>query len=232
MGLGVIALLRTIFDAAPAYLESDRAGTDLAIATTLIHTLGAAGEVFDQLLSTAFASELTDKKLFDRLRGQLERNVIAASGGGPSDPKSFTRTPVLPSKSPNQDVWTLAASYLAGTPLVDFLEQPIKFVIPLEARFEHCHIVAGSGHGKSQTLQYLICQDLPAVAAGNRSIIVLDSQGDLIRNIAHLAEFGPDGPLHDRIVLIDPSDVEWPVSLNLFGCGSFETTQRNVETKA
>jgi len=45
------------------------------------------------------------------------------------------------------------------------------------------------------------------------------SQGDLIRNIANLAEFAPGGPLHDRVVIIDPTDVEYPVSLNLFDVG-------------
>ena len=31
--------------------------------------------------------------------------------------------------------------------------------------------------------------------------------------------FAPGEPLHDRIVIIDPKDVEWPVSLNLFDVG-------------
>jgi hypothetical protein len=57
------------------------------------------------------------------------------------------------------------------------------------------------------------------VAAGKRSVIVLDSQGDLIRNISQLKQFAPGGKLHDRIVLIDPTDVEYPVSLNLFDVG-------------
>jgi hypothetical protein len=41
----------------------------------------------------------------------------------------------------------------------------------------------------------------------------------LIRNIAQLAVFAPGGPLHDKIVIIDPTDVEYPVSLNLFDVG-------------
>ena len=50
-------------------------------------------------------------------------------------------------------------------------------------------------------------------------MIVIDSQGDLIRRISHLKLFAPGEPLHDRLVLIDPTDVEWPVSLNLFDVG-------------
>jgi hypothetical protein len=57
------------------------------------------------------------------------------------------------------------------------------------------------------------------VADGSRSIIVLDSQGDLIRTISSLKCFAPGEPLHERVVIIDPSDIEWPVSLNLFDVG-------------
>ena len=110
-------------------------------------------------------------------------------------------------------------TYLGGTPLIYLFDQTLDFTIPTKARFEHHHIIAGSGHGKTQTLQYLIANDLEAVVDGNRTVIVLDSQGDLIQNIANLAVFAPGGPLHDRIVIIDPSDVEWPVSLNLFDVG-------------
>jgi hypothetical protein len=50
--------------------------------------------------------------------------------------------------------------------------------LPLPIRFEHMHVIAGSGHGKTQLLQHLIAtDDLPAVACGERSLIVLDSQG-------------------------------------------------------
>lgn len=219
VALGLVALLRPILEAAPGYTQDAPVEDDLTIPIKLIHSLGAPGIVFDEVIETAFAKDLAEHGLFDRLRGQFERNVVAASGGNPADPSSFSRTPLMPSKSSIKEPSVLAETYLATTPILDFLKQSTEFVIPTEARFEHCHIVAGSGHGKTQTLQYLIAENLSAVAKGERSIIVLDSQGDLIENIAHLAEFAPGGPLHDRLVLIDPSDVEWPVSLNLFDVG-------------
>jgi hypothetical protein len=111
-------------------------------------------------------------------------------------------------------------AYLGGTPFHSlFLSTSVPITIPLKSRFEHHHIIAGSGHGKTQTLQFLIAQDLPAVERGERSVVVIDSQGDLIYNISNLAQFAPGAPLHDRIVIIDPTDVEWPVSLNLFDVG-------------
>lgn len=212
-------ILRPIIDAVPAYRAERPSDTDLIVPTDLFHSLGDAGTVLDEIMATAFAKDLKEHALFTRLYDQLERNLIAASGGNPNDPRGFARAATIPSKSSINDPAKLAEIYLAATPLLDFLDQDIDFVIPTATRFEHAHIVAASGHGKSQALQYLICRDLPAVSRGQRSIIVLDSQGDLIRNIAHLAEFAPGGPLHDRLVLIDPSDVEWPVSLNLFDVG-------------
>src|SRR3954447_26934454 len=91
--------------------------------------------------------------------------------------------------------------------------------LPLEPRLEHTHVVAGSGHGKTQLLQHMIItHDLAEVARGNRSLIVMDSQGDLLRNILHLAEFSPRtfGGLSERLVYIDPTDMLNPPCLNLF----------------
>ena len=113
-----------------------------------------------------------------------------------------------------RDPQELVDTYLGNTPLQDLFEGSIPFAIPNLTRFEHHHIVAGSGHGKTQTLQYLIAKDLEAAERGERTVIVIDSQGDLIRNVSNLKIFAPGQPLHDRIVIIDPTDVEYPVSLN------------------
>jgi len=94
--------------------------------------------------------------------------------------------------------------------------------LPLESRLEHTHVVAGSGHGKTQLLQHMIItHDLAEVAWGRRSLIVMDSQGDLLRNILHLAEFSPRifGGLSERLVYIDPTDMLNPPCLNLFDFG-------------
>jgi len=94
--------------------------------------------------------------------------------------------------------------------------------LPLDSRLEHTHVVAGSGHGKTQLLQHMIItHDLEEVAKGRRSLIVMDSQGDLIRNILHLAEFSPRifGGLSERLIYIDPTDILNPPCLNLFDFG-------------
>src|SRR5438876_889331 len=64
---------------------------------------------------------------------------------------------------------------------------PPRFSLPFHARFEHAMIVGGSGHGKTQLLQQLILNDFAQLREGKASIIVIDSQGDLLRNILSLA---------------------------------------------
>ncbi|MCB9929073.1 MAG: ATP-binding protein [Alphaproteobacteria bacterium] len=214
----ITAIFDPVYSAAPALLDVPKGG-DIIVPTELIHSLGNVGDVCESVAEVSFADGLTKAELLSRLRDRLGRNLIAASGGNPADPKSFNRAPKMPRKSDIKDPKELLDTYLGGTPLRNLFDQSLQFAIPTNSRFEHHHIVAGSGHGKSQTLQYLICQDLEAVARGKRSIVVIDSQGDLIRNISQLAEFAPGGPLHDRVVIIDPTDVEYPVSLNLFDVG-------------
>jgi hypothetical protein len=217
--MAFVSLLEPLYSSCPALLDDADEVDGITVSTHLLQSIGDLGTVTQAMLSVAFAEEITERGLLGRLSDRLERNLVAASGGNPADPGGFNRAPKLPAqfdaKSPEQ----LVSTYLGGTPLLQLFNQTLDFTISTKARFEHHHIVAGSGHGKTQTLQYLVAQDLEAVAEGNRTVIVLDSQGDLIRTIANLKVFAPGEPLHDRIVIIDPSDVEWPVSLNLFDVG-------------
>lgn len=192
---------------------------DLTVETPLVSRVSALPEALETILSSANAAELVEAGLFERFRNQIGRNLIEASGGNLADPRSYNKSPVMPTRSQLKDPGSLARAYLGATPFADLLNETIPFSIPTKTRFEHTHIVAGTGHGKSQTLQYLIAEDLPAVAAGKRSVVVIDSQGDLIKRISILAEFAPGGTLADRLVVIDPTDVEFPVSLNLFDVG-------------
>ena len=112
--------------------------------------------------------------------------------------------------------------YHDGTPFFEFFALPVPFTIPEESRFAHMHIVAGSGHGKTQTLQNLILSDLNKIRNGERSVIVIDSQGDMIDNILKLAEVAE---LSERVVMIYPKAVEYPPALNLFDFG-LERVQR------
>ncbi len=85
-------------------------------------------------------------------------------------------------------------------------EYHYRIALPYERRFTHTHILGPTGSGKTQLLQSLILEDLRHKC----SVVVIDSQGDLIHNILSL-----DIPL-ERIVYIDPTDIEYPLALNIF----------------
>ncbi len=207
-----------VFSAVPALLESS-GGDGVTVPASMVHLVPEMGALVEDIAKTVSAKELIEAGLLSSTQAKLDYNLILASGGNPADPSAFTRAPKYPSKSEITDPKDLLYTYLGGTPLPALFDQEVAFTLPTKTRFEHHHIIAGSGHGKTQTLQYLITEDLKAVERGERSVVVIDSQGDLINTISNLAVFAECGSLHDRVVIVDPSDVEWPVSLNLFDVG-------------
>lgn len=212
----LVDLLQPLADRLPKTSPVTPKGRALVLPCAVIDLEGGLAQLIEDQLGLVLASNSETGALFRRLSGQLYANAERASSHHPLQPERTQKSFTLPTKAAGTSSRDLIETYLGKTPLADLLSAPGELVIPETTRFEHCHIIGGSGHGKSQTLQYLIAHDLPAVAAGERSVVVLDSQGDLIRNISGLKEFAPGGPLHDCLVLIDPSDVEYPVSLNLF----------------
>lgn len=95
--------------------------------------------------------------------------------------------------------------------------------LPDKVRFEHQWLIALPGSGKTTLLIAQILEDLKLVEAGKASVIVIDSQGEnrqsLFRQIARLKEFAPGQPLHDRLVLLEPSE-KYPLALNPFDMGA------------
>ncbi|MGI9484282.1 MAG: type IV secretory system conjugative DNA transfer family protein [Geminicoccaceae bacterium] len=74
---------------------------------------------------------------------------------------------------------------------------------------EHGHIMAGIGHGKSLLIQKLVAGWLPHVEAGDLSIVVIDSQRDLIRDLVGIKAV-TNGPLGARTMLLDGSAMPAP----------------------
>jgi len=155
--------------------------------------------VVDQIVSPFFQDNGYNH--FKALRQQLDHNLRQTNRTNPVFPRDYRGDDAVD-------------AYLKGTILRDLFDLRTPFEIPEELRFEHTHIVAGSGHGKTQTMQYLIAKDLPDVAAGAKSVVVIDSQGDLIGNILRAKMLEPEDT-----VLINPEDIAYPVSLNLFSVG-------------
>ncbi len=183
----------------------------------LVALLPNVGDIIERIIGTVFNEAVIDVGLFAKLQDRLYNNACAASG---VEPHSDSKRPIVTAGDSDLPPDELIDAYLSGTPFRELLLTPVPFVIPEEARIEHHWIVAGTGHGKTQTLQALICRDLETVANGAASVVVIDSQGDLIKNVAGLKVFAPGQPLDGKLVLIDPTDIEYPVQLNLFSLGT------------
>jgi hypothetical protein len=92
------------------------------------------------------------------------------------------------------------------------LGQEVSVSLSDQQRLRHMHVIGATGTGKSSLLLNLITQDI----AQGRGVTVLDPHGDLIDEvIKHI----PEDRLKD-VVLVDPSDSEYPIGLNLLSAHS------------
>lgn len=151
-----------------------------------------------------YSDDIDGLRLFARLKQQLGYNEKLVTES------SRNYIPSYQCKGPPREI---VAAYLAGTPLARLFEAQVPFVFTDRQRYEHMHVIGGSGHGKTQLLQHLIYRDLTREAPP--ALIVIDSQGDMLRKIQRLELFTCE-PLADRLVIIDPEDVEYPPALNMF----------------
>lgn len=80
------------------------------------------------------------------------------------------------------------------------------FGIKRQDRRRHLYILGKSGVGKSKLLEMLVRQDI----AYGHGVCLIDPHGDVIEEIL---KFVPEERIED-VILVDPSDTEWPVSFN------------------
>jgi len=119
--------------------------------------------------------------------------------------------------------------YLSSWPLLPMLKGRVAYRIPPETRFEHMHVLGGTGHGKTQLLQRFVREDLTEIYFAHRhreagsddrpplqSLVVIDGQGDLIKAIKKRKFCSPNDVLRDKVILIDPTDITHPLALNMF----------------
>lgn len=189
----------------------------LTLSASSIDLMRSPAEAIERLIATCFDDTIARSELFTSTRERLEANVCAASGI-PAEERAASKRPLLLPTASTLSGAPLAESYLSGTEFAAFFATELPLALPQQVRFEHCHILGGTGHGKTQLLQLLIRQDLDQVVAGEASVVVIDSQGDLIRTISRLDLFDPAmaGSLAERLVIIDPNDITYPTALNLF----------------
>ena len=176
----------------------------------------------DEAFHALFYEEISALGMYRPAQASAEINIERASGrDSPNSTKPYLTPTEYAARHRSATAKEIAEIYLRGTPFLDLARVQIPFSLPQDARFTHTHVLGGSGHGKTQALQRFQLADLERVKEGEASLVVIDSQGDMLETITHLAEFDPDHPesLADRLILIDPNDVEHPPCLNLFDVG-------------
>jgi hypothetical protein len=174
------------------------------------------------LIYTVAVRPPLEKDLFQSLYEQFDDNVYLASGVSKADKHKTTKPTIFPINNTKLSPLEMVAAYMGDTAFADVLMVDVPIPISQSIRFEHTHILAGTGHGKTQTLQYLIADDLRRgceVEAG--SVVVLDPHGDLIKTLTRTTFF-TENLYGRRTIIIDPSDIEFPIGLNLFDVG-FDT---------
>lgn len=85
-------------------------------------------------------------------------------------------------------------------------EKKFIFGIKRVDRRRHMYMAGKSGVGKTKLLELLIRQDI----AQGHGVCLVDPHGDLIEDIL---DFIPEDRIDD-VVLIDPADLNWPISFN------------------
>lgn len=193
----------------------------------LICALPDPRDFIEKCYGTLNEDKYADIGLFAELREAIYRNLCAITGVVP-----FTEHK-KPWKHPsecNLPLEELVRAYLKGTPFLDLYMTPVPLKLTHEDRFSHMHIVGGSGAGKTQLLQHLILHDLQSDYTP--SLVIVDSQGDLINKLSRLALFDPDtGPLANRLILITPKDIEHPPAINIFALNRHRLGEYDEVTK-
>jgi len=210
---------RQLVETLPESCFEGMAADDAPFTVPLVSLIDRPADMIERLLLCVYDDDVFRYELFLELRQRIGRNILIASGFPPDvDYSQVQQRLVMPTRHKSTNPAELTDLYLADTPFEEVLNLPIPFSVPDDARFEHCHIVGGTGHGKTQLMQRMIHADLVAAQGDGRSVVVIDSQGDLINKLVRLDLFSPNvsNSLSDRLVVIDPSDVEYPAALNLF----------------
>lgn len=210
----ILSVLRDILYEAAGTIQAPTEGeaSRALFRVPLLTYLEDPADAISGTIGRLYWEDVRATPLFRKLRDQLTNNLETAH-----ERQRAKTVQELVKKYPTpQD---FIADIAHDTPFLDFYSATLPFAIPRASRFEHLHLVGGSGHGKTQCLQLFILEDLARAEAekGNFGFALLDSQGDLIQKLTRLNVFNPDqGALADRLILIDPNDLSHPVALNLF----------------
>lgn len=145
--------------------------------------------------------------LFSSFTATWELNQRYLASLDPGDDWGARRKPTLQSaRNQFESDEELVTGFYRGTAFEDFLGSECPLSIPISIRKEHMLLMAPTGWGKTQTLQRFIQDDLEAVARGERSIIVIESENQLAQQVARHPYFNPATPgnIADRLYYVNP----------------------------
>lgn len=196
------ALVRLLYGVARELPETQ---TPSPFTIPLIYTLPEPKLSIEQPFGTLLNGPYEEQGLFKAFSTQLMTNLLRASGKETAESKKPWKYP-RDSTAPLSEIVDV---YLADTPLHALYKSPVPLRLTHEDRFSHTHVVGGSGAGKTSLIERLILHDLQS--DDPPTIVVIDPHSDLIRRLLH-ADLG----IEDRIILIDPRDIDHPPALNIF----------------
>ena len=213
----VASVVRLLVNEIPASALALKEQSTAIITAPIVALMRDPASCISQVLSAVLEESTTDSdavadQCLRETRVQLYENVLAASGLTAEQARQHPNKMIVPAKStlmPGE----MAATYFSATPFLPLFSMPVPFSNPQKTRFEHTHVVGGTGHGKTQLLQTLLLADIDDPS--EPSIVVIDSQGDTVRKFSELARFANS----DRLIIVDPSDVHFPLALNVFDVG-------------
>ena len=161
-----------------------------------------------------------EEHLDDVLRRQSRRSGMILNGDELVSfvhlPSSAVRSPALQRDSGRTKAAPANVRQPPGVVIGDNEHngETVPVFLTADQRVRHTHIIGSNGTGKSSLLLNLIRQDIE----NGDGLAVLDPHGDLIDQILG---FIPEERMKD-VVLVDPSDVEFPIGFNILQAHSEE----------
>jgi len=209
----ITRLTRCLTAIANALPTIDPKPAALVVPVPIVNLVDRPAELISQLVSDLIvlapdpAAPLT--RPGTELAQRLASNLLAASRMSFDDAQKRPerlRWPTSEKATPQE----LIERYLGTTPFAALFEASIPLPVGHRTRFEHTHVLARIGHGKTQLLQTMMLADFDDPL--RPAVVAIDSQGDMINTLSRLERFANN----NRLTILDPADTEWPLRLNLF----------------
>lgn len=170
----------------------------------LYEVMSNLGLLIDQMYYTT--REKPDCALFADTYQQLYRNRMFAED---ERQHRYDETKLKGPQRSELAPAALVTAYLLGTPYYDMMRTLVPLKFSDQERLSHHLICGGSGSGKTSAMEHCLLHDL--ASPDRPSVILIDPHSDLVNRLLR-ADVG----LKDRLVYINPRDVEHPPQLNIF----------------